>query len=179
MYGPIARPEFSRLSAKDWAKRYPLAVIDEIQKLPSLMQTVKAGYDQQPEIRYVLVGSSQIMPMKGIQRTLAGRAVIQQLPLKAGVLPLMSGLSMPGCIRDAAPDAWGRRVLINKNLGLKGADADSAQLDELTYLLESCSDRIGALDFQISATDYVPRTSVNVTLDELLQSAERVEKGIR
>ena len=101
-----------------------------------------------------------------------------ELPLKAGALPLLPGLSMPGCIRDAAPDAWGRRVLINKKLGLKGVDADSAQLDELTYLLESGSDRIGALDFQLSATEYVPRSSVNVTLDELLQSAERVEKGI-
>jgi len=101
-----------------------------------------------------------------------------ELPLKAGALPLPSGLSMPGCIRDAAPDAWGRRVLINKKLGLKDVDADSAQLDELTYLLESGSDRIGAFDFQLSATEYVTRSSVNVTLDELLQSAERVEKGI-
>jgi serine/threonine-protein kinase HipA len=101
-----------------------------------------------------------------------------ELPLKPGASPLLSGLSMPGCIRDAAPDAWGRRVLINKKLGLKGVDADSVKLDELTYLLESGSDRIGALDFQLSATEYVPRTSVNVTLDELLQSAERVEKGI-
>jgi serine/threonine-protein kinase HipA len=101
-----------------------------------------------------------------------------ELPLKPGALPLLSGLIMPGCIRDAAPDAWGRRVVINKKLGLKGVDADSIKLNELTYLLESGSDRIGALDFQLSATDYVPRTSVNVTLDELLQSAERVEKGI-
>jgi len=101
-----------------------------------------------------------------------------ELPLKPGVLPLRSGLAMPGCIRDSAPDAWGRRVLINKKLGLKGVDADSVKLDELTYLLESGSDRIGALDFQRSAVDYVPRTSVNVTLDELLQSAERVEQGI-
>jgi len=101
-----------------------------------------------------------------------------ELPLKPGFLPLRSGLAMPGCIRDGAPDAWGRRVLINKKLGLKGVDADSTDLDELTYLLESGSDRIGALDFQFSAIDYVPRTSVNVTLDELLQSAERVEKGI-
>jgi serine/threonine-protein kinase HipA len=101
-----------------------------------------------------------------------------ELPLKPGALPLLSGLIMPGCIRDAAPDAWGRRVLINKKLGLKGVDADSVILDELTYLLESGSDRIGGLDFQLSATDYAPRTSVNVTLDELLQSAERVEKGI-
>jgi len=101
-----------------------------------------------------------------------------ELPLKPGALPLLSGLIMPGCIRDAAPDAWGRRVLINKKLGVKGVDADSVKLDELTYLLESGSDRIGALDFQLSAIDYVPRTSVNVTLDKLLQSAERVEKGI-
>ena len=101
-----------------------------------------------------------------------------ELPLNAGALHLLPGLTMPGCIRDAAPDAWGRRVLINKKLGLKGADADSAQLDELTYLLESGSDRIGALDFQLSATEYVTRSSVNVTLDELVQSAERVEKGI-
>ena len=101
-----------------------------------------------------------------------------ELPLKPGALPLQSGLIMPGCIRDGAPDAWGRRVLINKKLGLKGVDADSVKLDELAYLLESGSDRIGALDFQRSATDYVPRTSVNVTLDELLQSADRVEKGI-
>jgi len=101
-----------------------------------------------------------------------------ELPLKRGVLPLRSGLAMPGCIRDAAPDAWGRRVIINKKLGLKGVDADSVNLDELTYLLESGSDRIGALDFQMSAVDYVPRTSGKATLDELLQSAERVEKGI-
>jgi serine/threonine-protein kinase HipA len=101
-----------------------------------------------------------------------------ELPLKPGALPLLPGLIMPGCIRDAAPDAWGRRVLINKKLGLKGVDADSVKLDELTYLLESGSDRIGALDFQLSATEYVPRTPVNVTLDELLQSADRVEKGI-
>ena len=28
-----------------------------------------------------------------------------ELPLRAGVLPLPVGLNMPGCIRDAAPDA--------------------------------------------------------------------------
>ncbi len=75
-----------------------------------------------------------------------------ELPLKPGVLPLRAGLAMPGCIRDGAPDAWGRRVLINKKLGLKGVDADSVNLDELTYLLESGSDRIGALDFQSQKT---------------------------
>ena len=37
-----------------------------------------------------------------------------ELPLKAGILSPPEGLTMPGCIRDAAPDAWGRRVIINK-----------------------------------------------------------------
>ncbi len=79
MEDPIVRPEFSRLSARDWAKRYPLAVIDEVQKLPSLMESIKACYDQDGHVRYVLLGSSQIMLMKGIQETLAGRAAIQEL----------------------------------------------------------------------------------------------------
>ena len=101
-----------------------------------------------------------------------------ELPLIAGQLPLLNGLSMPGCIRDAAPDAWGRRVILNRLSGLKGTEIETASLSELTYLLESGSDRIGALDFQLSPTEYVPRSSGNVTLEELVGSAERVEKGI-
>ena len=101
-----------------------------------------------------------------------------ELPLKPGILPPLAGLAMPGCIRDASPDAWGRRVIINRKLGHKGANTDVARLDELTYLLDSGSDRIGALDFQRSATDYEPRLAGNASLEELLDSAERVEKGI-
>lgn len=101
-----------------------------------------------------------------------------ELPLRAGLLPLLPGLSMPGIIRDGSPDAWGRRVLINRLLGLRGRNTDTAQLDELTYFLESGSDRVGALDFQRSATEYVPRASTNATLAELLESADRVERGV-
>ena len=101
-----------------------------------------------------------------------------ELPLKAGTLPLPDGLSMPGSIRDAAPDAWGRRVIINKMLGLKGANTDTSGLDELTYLLESGSDRIGALDFQRSPFNYVARSTNSATLEALLESVERVEQGL-
>jgi serine/threonine-protein kinase HipA len=102
----------------------------------------------------------------------------RELPLRPGALPLPKGLTIPGCIRDGAPDAWGRRVLLNRLLGRKGKNADVSGLDELTYLLESGSDRIGALDFQISPVKYVPRSPVNASLEELLRSAEKVEKGI-
>jgi serine/threonine-protein kinase HipA len=101
-----------------------------------------------------------------------------ELPLNPGKLPLLNGLSMPSCIRDAAPDAWGRRVIINKKLGRKGAATDTTELGELTYLLESGSDRIGALDFQRSAKEYIPRAANNVSMEGLVESAERVEQGI-
>jgi serine/threonine-protein kinase HipA len=101
-----------------------------------------------------------------------------ELPLQSGLIPLLSGLSMPACIRDGAPDAWGRRVIINRKLGTKGAKADPDQLDELTYLLESGSDRIGALDFQRSATGYVPRGTETASLQQLVQAAELIEKGM-
>ena len=101
-----------------------------------------------------------------------------ELPLQAGELPLLPGLAMPSCIRDASPDAWGRRVLINRKFGARNMDAASIELDELTYLLDSGSDRIGALDFQLSPTDYVPRQGSNAALSELLTAAENVERGL-
>ncbi len=101
-----------------------------------------------------------------------------ELPLQAGAIPLRANMQLPSCIRDASPDAWGRRVIINRTLGLKGLAAAPVELDELTYLLESGSDRIGALDFQHSAGKYVARERQHASLEELMQSAERVEQGI-
>lgn len=100
-----------------------------------------------------------------------------ELPLQRGLILPFSGLSMPGCIRDGSPDNWGRRVIMNSLIGKKGSE--SAELSELTYLLESGSDRIGALDFQLSPTNYEPRGNTStVTLEELMKAAEKVEKGI-
>lgn len=101
-----------------------------------------------------------------------------ELPLQTGEIPLLPGLAMPSCVRDASPDAWGRRVLINRKYGGKGADAANIELEELTYLLESGSDRIGALDFQLSPTQYVSRQTQQASLEELLTAAEKVERGV-
>ena len=103
---------------------------------------------------------------------------LPELPLRAGVLPLLDGLIMPSCLRDAAPDAWGRRVIINRSMGSKRNEIDAVSIDELTYPLESGSDRIGALDFQVSAIDYVAREAKPVSLDELMNAAASIEKGL-
>ena len=100
---------------------------------------------------------------------------VPELPLRPGAIAPEPGLSMAGCLRDGAPDAWGRRVILNRTFGIKGKDADIGALDELTYLLESGSDRIGALDFQLSPTTYVPRAAQAASLEELLTAAEKVE----
>jgi len=101
-----------------------------------------------------------------------------ELPLQSGSISPITGLSMPSCLRDASPDAWGRRVLINRKLGAKGVNAADIELDELTYLLDSGSDRIGALDFQMSASQYVARQGKQPSLEDLQSAAEKVEKGV-
>jgi serine/threonine-protein kinase HipA len=101
-----------------------------------------------------------------------------ELPLQPGALPLLPGLSMPNCIRDGAPDAWGRQVIINRKLGAQGRQIDPVEFDELTYLLESGSDRAGALDFQSSPATFVPRSAAEAGLDDLLRAADKVEQGV-
>jgi serine/threonine-protein kinase HipA len=100
---------------------------------------------------------------------------LPELPLVRGPISPLAG-EVAGCIADAAPDAWGRRVILNRRVGRSAVD--TADLNLLTYLLESGSDRIGALDFQASASQYVARSTDQATLTELAQSAERVELGI-
>lgn len=101
-----------------------------------------------------------------------------ELSLKRGAIVPAAGLGMAGCLRDASPDAWGRRVILNRMVGRGEKEVDAGGLDELVYLLESGSDRIGALDFQRSPSEYIPRIVHTATLEELLNAAEKVEKGI-
>lgn len=103
---------------------------------------------------------------------------LPELPLRTGRQSPLPGLSAPGCIADAGPDAWGQRFVMNRLLGPGAEERDPAVLDFLTYLLESGSDRIGALDFQPSAEDYRERGVGTAPLDELMEAAARVEEGV-
>ncbi|MEH6581831.1 MAG: HipA domain-containing protein [Halioglobus sp.] len=101
-----------------------------------------------------------------------------ELPLRAGRLRLLPRMDMPSCIRDGSPDAWGRRVIINHVTGQAGDNISQTELDELAYLLLSGSDRIGALDFQVSPDSYKSRDARPATLEELQSASELVEQGI-
>jgi serine/threonine-protein kinase HipA len=87
--------------------------------------------------------------------------------LPADDLPFFGG------IRDAAPDAWGRRVIEAK---LK---APVNSLSESTYLVQAGSNRVGALDVResVQSPPHAGETSIN-DLSYLLEAAERIETGM-
>ena len=99
---------------------------------------------------------------------------LPELPLEPGRQRPPGGLRVAGVIQDAGPDSWGQRVLMHRLVGRARRGDDPAELGPLTYLLESASDRTGALDFQTGPDEYVPRDSAG-TLEELLTAAGRFE----
>ena len=96
---------------------------------------------------------------------------LPELPLRRGETAPVSG-EIAGCIADAGPDAWGRRVIEYQRIG------ETSDLGTLAYLLASGANRVGALDFQQSADEYAPRGHELVPLSELAEVADRVENGV-
>ena len=106
------------------------------------------------------------------KRYLAGRNSIsldiREMPLEGGVFRPRIG-EMHGAIRDAAPDAWGRRVLLYR--------LNQNTVTELDYLLNAGPDRIGALVVQESSDHYQANKFENVTIDQLVEASELIENG--
>ncbi|WP_374327958.1 type II toxin-antitoxin system HipA family toxin [Azonexus sp.] len=103
-----------------------------------------------------------------VSLSLADRAAVRgQLLYPVNALPEFGGL------RDAAPDAWGRRVIEARRR------VPANTLAEADYLLEAGGDRVGALDVR-AALDTPPRPSASDlrSLEYLLQAAEAVEAGL-
>ncbi len=100
------------------------------------------------------------------------------VPLDPIGLPLVEGTAPPtatlggihGALRDASPDAWGRRVI-------EYARGERAELTELEYLLSAGDDRTGALVFGVTPTAPMPAGHHHhaVSLPALLHAAELLE----
>lgn len=130
--------------------------------LPGTDDPVPCGrLDQQGDVGTFAYGRSYL------ERPNAIALYLPELPLQRGVqAPELT--TVHGCIADAGPDAWGRRLLEHRH---------GTELAPLAYLLESGSNRVGALDFQVSPSEYRPRTGGAVGLDDLLRAAELVQAG--
>ncbi len=73
------RDQLRSISTFRWAKEVGAAVIDEIQKEPGLFDKIKYCYDDGSLNFSVITGSSQILLLKKIQETLAGRVSLREL----------------------------------------------------------------------------------------------------
>jgi serine/threonine-protein kinase HipA len=80
-------------------------------------------------------------------------------------------LEMFGAVRDAMPDAWGRRVIENK------LRAEPNSLRESDYLMHAGSNRFGALDFRADIHDKAESRLLpgSADLPYLLDAAEKVQ----
>ena len=68
-----------------------------------------------------------------------------QLPLAKEVFEFTQLKGIPGAVRDAGPDAWGRRVIEHK------PERSAADLQEIDYLLQGPQDGAGYLSFGLKA----------------------------
>ena len=101
----------------------------------------------------------------------------QDLPLRPGLIEPPAGQGLAPSLRDALPDRWGRRVIVHDLLGQRREAVNEDALGEMTFMIHSGSDRIGALDFQMSATDYIARDEDSASLRDLMEFADRIEAG--
>jgi predicted AAA+ superfamily ATPase len=76
---PVQRVQYSKLNAEQWKTLYPRAILDEVQKTPVLVESIKSVYDQWDEPRYILLGSSQLLLLEKVRESLAGRCTIIEL----------------------------------------------------------------------------------------------------
>lgn len=76
---PENRETVRSIPASSWARDVGNAVIDEAQKEPAVFEKVKYAYDEKGITFCIMLGSSQILLLKKIRESLAGRAAIYEL----------------------------------------------------------------------------------------------------
>jgi len=112
------------------------------------------------------VARANALPVDPVALTLeAGRNGEERVPA--------AGLAMFGALRDATPDAWGRRVIENR------LRAPPNGLPESAYLDHAGPHRAGALDVRESPTSPAAGGALPSVLDlrHLLDAAARIEEG--
>lgn len=97
------------------------------------------------------------------------------LPLSTRPQKFTKLKGIPGAVRDASPDAWGRRVIQAK------LQRPEASVQEMEYLLNGPDDGAGNLSFGRTVTPPAPRRPFNRThqLAALVAAAEKLEQDGR
>jgi serine/threonine-protein kinase HipA len=144
-------------------------------QLPGTLETVPAALLKVEQLR----DGTHVGRFRYGDRYLARADAIEldpfELPLGDIVYEFTKLKGIPGAVRDASPDAWGRRVIEHK------LDRAPADLTEIDYLLNGPQDGAGNLSFGLKAQPPAPVRRYNRThqLAELIAAAEAIEDGKR
>ena len=137
-------------------------------QLPDSLEVVTAGRSEL-EMRSSIPTGTFVYSPTYLRRKDAVPLEPFELPLRPGRFETVKLHGMFGSIRDASPDAWGRRI-IERHLG-------RVDLTEIDYLLHSPEDRAGSLSFGRGKMAPAPTTAFNrvVDLPALLAYAEAMD----
>lgn len=135
-------------------------------QLPQSLEVVTAGFYELDFPQGVPTGSFVYNPAY-LQRADAVPLDPYELPLAPRRVQTVKLRGIFGSLRDASPDAWGRRI-IEKHTG-------RTDLTEVDYLLHSPEDRAGALSFGRDKVPPAPIRKFNqvIQLEALLAAAEQ------
>lgn len=138
-------------------------------QLPGSLETVTAGFFEQQERAGVALGVFIYSPAY-LERSDAVPLDPFELPLREGRFETVKLSGIFGSLRDASPDAWGRRI-IERYL-------NRTDLSEVEYLLHSPEDRVGALSFGRGKSPPPRAARFNKVLElaKLLEFAKAVER---
>ena len=138
-------------------------------QLPGSLETVTVGYYEQESRLGTDLGIFVYSP-RYLDHPNAVPLEPFELPLRPGRSETVKLRGIFGCLRDASPDAWGRRI-IERHLG-------RIDLSEVDYLLHSPEDRVGALSFGRGKVPPPPAATFNrvVHLTTLLNFADAVAR---
>lgn len=138
--------------------------------LPDRSQPIRAGAIRQGEERRHLFKYDEKFISHGLEKPSNIAHLAPDLPLGDADIAPEEGMVIAGSLRDAAPDAWGRRV-IRQRAG------EDDELSEIDYLLAAGADRIGALDVLSDADEYRSGDLGEASLEELVAAVRAVESG--
>lgn len=99
---------------EDLVRRWPRVVIDEVQRVPGLLLSVKAAVDAERHAtkgRFVLTGSANLLAMHQVADSLAGRAgYLRMGPMTRGELLGFGTAGRWSDLWDTTFDAWPERL---------------------------------------------------------------------
>jgi len=140
-------------------------------QLPETMQTVPCASLRVRAVTAGVYEGTFTYGKRYLQRPEVVALDPYHLPLSTRPQKFTKLKGIPGAVRDASPDAWGRRVIQAK---LQRPEAD---IQEVAYLLNGPDDGAGNLSFGRTVAPPAPRRPFNRAhqLAALVEAAEKLE----